>query len=50
MEFYSPDIDLKKTFGKEIKDAKYISVMNKICKNANIAYQEARFIPHNLLS
>lgn len=50
MEFYSPDIDLKKTFGKEIKDAEYILEVNKICEKIKIAYQEARFLPHNLLT
>lgn len=50
MEFYSPDIDLKRTFGAEIKDAEYISELNKICKNVNVSYQDARFIPHNLLT
>ena len=50
MEFYSPNIDLKKTFGAEIEDVEYISELNKICENANISYQEAKFIPHNLLT
>jgi len=50
MEFYSPDIDLKKTFDAEIKDVEYISELNKICKNVNVSYQDAMFIPHNLLT
>jgi len=50
MKFYSPDKDLKETFGAEIKDAEYISELNTICKNVNIVYDDARFIPHNLLT
>ena len=50
MEFYSPDLDLLKTFGEEIKDSEYISELNKICENANVVFQEAKFIPHNLLT
>ncbi len=50
MEFYSPGQDLKETFGLEINDAEYISEVNKICKNAGVIYQEARFLPHNLLT
>ncbi|MGB5691201.1 MAG: hypothetical protein WBM43_01220 [Flavobacteriaceae bacterium] len=50
MEFYSPDVDLKKTFGEEIKDADYISESVKICEKSEISFQEARFIPHNLLT
>lgn len=49
MEFYSPDADLKKTFGKEIKDETYISKVTQLCLSSDVPYQSADFIPHNLL-
>ncbi|MBF0694353.1 MAG: hypothetical protein IR153_04780 [Flavobacterium sp.] len=50
MEIYSPNVELKEKFGKEIRNAEYISACSKICEKSNIAYEEARFIPHNLLT
>ena len=49
MEFYSANTELKKCFGAEIKDADYITELNKICENAGIGYLDATFLPHNLL-
>ncbi len=42
MEFYSPNIDLKRTFGEEINDPEYIKQLNTACLNSSILYQEAQ--------